>query len=212
MAIRAVIFDYGMVISNPPNPAAHERLIAISGLSREKLDRHYWHYRNSYDLGMKGPEFWGKVAGDAGSAFTPAQIDALIEADILMWTSVNEEMLAWATALQRVGIRTGILSNMVWEILGHMRREFAWVADFYHNTWSCELGIVKPDPAIYLHACKGLGVSPSETLFLDDKAENITSAEEVGLQAIQFTTINQLRKDLALRGLQQDLPIPGAAL
>jgi putative hydrolase of the HAD superfamily len=129
-----------------------------------------------------------------------------------MWTSVNEEMLAWTAALKYAGIRTGILSNMVWEILGYMRREFGWLADFHHNTWSCELGIAKPDPAIYLHACKGLGVSPFETLFLDDKPENIAAAQAAGLQAIQFTNIDQLRHDLESNGLSRELPIPGTPI
>jgi hypothetical protein len=34
----------------------------------------------------------------------------------------------------------------------------------------------------------------------------------VGLHAIQFSSIDQLRKDLADRGLQQELPVPGAAV
>jgi putative hydrolase of the HAD superfamily len=210
MAIRGVIFDYGMVISNPADPTAHERMIAASGLGSKEFDSHYWRNRHSYDLGMKGPDYWQKIASDAGVTFTPEQIDALIESDILMWTSLNEEMLGWVVALQNAGFRTAILSNMVWEILGYMRQEFGWLAHFHHHTWSCELGIGKPDPAIYIHTCEKLDILPAETLFLDDKPENIAGAEEVGLHAIQFTTIEQLRKDLAARGLQQGLPIPGA--
>ena len=95
MAIRAVIFDYGMVISNPADPVAHERMIAVSGLSREELERHYWKNRHNYDLGMKGREFWEEVARGAGTVFTSEQIENLIESDILMWTSLNEEMLGW---------------------------------------------------------------------------------------------------------------------
>lgn len=212
MAIRAVIFDYGMVISNPADEAAHERMVAVSGLSREELDRHYWHHRHSYDLGLEGPDYWQRVAGDAQTIFTPEQIAELIECDILMWTSLNEDMLAWVVALQNAGFRTAILSNMVLELMEYMRQEFGWLAHFHQHTWSCELGIGKPDPAIYLHTCKELDVSPAETLFLDDKAENIAAAESVGLQAIRFSTIDQLKKDLIARGLQDELPIPGEAV
>jgi putative hydrolase of the HAD superfamily len=212
MAIRAVIFDYGMVISNPADPAAHERMIAISGLSSEKFDRCYWQNRHNYDLGMKGSAYWTKVASDAGTTFTPQQIDDLIESDILMWTSLNEQMLGWVVALQNAGFRTAILSNMVVELMEYMRQEFGWLSHFQHHTWSCELGIGKPDPAIYIHTCKALDVLPSETLFLDDKAENVASAEKVGLHAIQFSSIQRLRKDLVARSLQDDLPIPGEAV
>lgn len=209
MPIRGVIFDYGMVISQPADPAAHTRMVEVSGLSAEVFDRHYWSNRHSYDLGMKGPAYWAKVGRGAGTNFTPEQIDHLIESDILMWTSLNEEMLAWVVALQDAGFRTAILSNMVWEILGYMRQEFGWLSHFHHHTWSCELGIGKPDPAIYTHTCKELDLLPPETLFLDDKPENIAAAAKLGLHAVQFSTVEQLRSDLVKRGLQQGLPVPG---
>lgn len=212
MPIRAVIFDYGMVLSNPAVPSAHARLVAASGLSAEVLDRHYWAHRHNYDLGMTGRDFWNKVAADAGTTFTPAQIVNLIESDVLMWTSVNEEMLSWVTALQNAGLRTGIISNMVWEILEHMSKWFGWLDRFDHTTWSCALGIAKPDPAIYIQTCEALEVSPAESLFIDDKPENITGAENAGLQAILFTTVEQLRRDLESSGLTSALPAPGRAL
>jgi putative hydrolase of the HAD superfamily len=209
MAIRAVIFDYGMVISNPADPAAHERMVAVSGLTSEVLDRFYWQHRHNYDLGMKGRVFWQKVASDAGTSFTPQQIDDLIEADVLMWTSLNEQMLDWVIALQNAGIRTAILSNMVWEIMIYMRQEFGWLSHFQHHTWSCELGIGKPDPAIYIHTCEKLDVNPSEALFIDDKAENIAAAKELGMHAIRFSSVDQLRQDLANSVFFRGLPIPG---
>ena len=203
MAIRAVIFDYGMVLSNPAVPAAHERLVAASGLSREVLDQHYWANRHSYDLGMTGREFWTKVAADAGTTFNPAQVFNLIESDVLMWTSVNEEMLAWVEALQNAGVRTAVLSNMVHEILGFMRKRFGWLDRFDQLTWSCELGIAKPDPEIYLHTCEALEVPPEETLFLDDKAENIAAAQALGMQTIQFSTVERLKEELQSLGLAE---------
>lgn len=212
MPIRGVIFDYGMVLSQPADPDAHARMVAASGLSAEEFDRHYWNNRHSYDLGMEGPAYWARVANDAGTTFTTEQIEVLRESDILMWTSLNEEMLGWVVALQNASVRTAILSNMGWDILGYMRQEFGWLAHFHHHTWSCELGIGKPDPAIYLHTCKELGVPPQETLFLDDKHENVASAAGLGIHAIQFSTVEQLRRDLAARGLQQGLPVPGDAM
>jgi putative hydrolase of the HAD superfamily len=212
MPIRGVIFDYGMVISQPADALAHARMIEVAGLGPDEFDRHYWSNRHNYDLGMKGPAYWAKVARDAGTTFTPEQMEELIENDVLMWTSVNEEMLAWVIALQNAGFRTAILSNMVWDILSYMRQEFGWLSYFQHHTWSCELGIGKPDPAIYTHTCKELGVLPSEALFLDDKPENIHAATRLGMHAIQFSTVEQLRNDLVAQGLQQGLPVPGAAV
>ena len=208
MAIRAVIFDYGQVLCTQ-NPAAHQRLCQITGLDAAAFDRLYWRDRHAYDLGLfDGHGYWTKFARDSGLDFTPEQIDALIETDVLMWTSINQPMLAWATALQQTGLLTAILSNMGPEVLATMRQEFAWLTDFSQLTWSCELGIAKPDPAIYQLTCDKLGVLPGEALFLDDKIENIRAAEQLGLQAIQFRSVDQLRSELGARNFLHRLPQP----
>jgi putative hydrolase of the HAD superfamily len=210
MAITAVIFDYGRVLSNSEDLAAKDRLIAISGLDESTLFQSYWRFRHAYDLGeLNGVSYWAQVARDAGVTFTPEQVESLIETDILMWASLNEEMLAWVVALQDAGFPTAILSNMGEDMLRYMRQEFGWLAHFQHHTWSCELGIGKPDPAIYTHTCERLGVAPGETLFLDDKPENIEAAASVGLNAILFQSIEQLKHDLKARNLQNGLPVPG---
>jgi putative hydrolase of the HAD superfamily len=211
MAIDAVIFDYGKVLSNSEDPVAQQKLLRLTGLDRPTFDRHYWRHRHDYDMGtLNGRTYWEQIAREAGIAVTSELVDDLIETDVIMWTSLNEEMLAWVVALQEAGIKTAILSNMGWEVLGYMRQEFGWLAHFQHHTWSCELGICKPDPAIYLHTCEKLGVAPENALFLDDKPENIAAAAKVGLNAVLFESIEQLRRDLEARGLQAGLPVPGA--
>ena len=209
MTIRGVIFDYGMVLTNAQDPAAHQRLMEISGLSRVVFEEHYWRYRHAYDLAeMDGPTYWRQIAADTGVTLAPEQVDELVEQDVLMWATLNEEMVAWAGALQDRGMRTAILSNMGEELLRYMRQEFGWLREFDHHTWSCELGIAKPDPAIYTHTCEKLEVAPQEAVFLDDKPENISAANSVGIHAILFTNIEQLQKDLKARGLIGELPDP----
>jgi HAD superfamily hydrolase (TIGR01509 family) len=79
---------------------------------------------------------------------------------------------------------------------------------FNFKTFSAHVGIVKPDPAIFEHTLQGVGVRPSESLFVDDRESNISAARALGIQAIQFRSIEQLRSDL--EGI--DFPIlPSAA-
>jgi putative hydrolase of the HAD superfamily len=207
MTVKAVIFDYGMVLSAPPDQVAHANLLEITGMPLEKFEKVYWADRHAYDLGqLNGQTYWEKISKDQGLKLTQEQIDRLIENDVLMWTSINEPMLAWAGQVQDAGIATAILSNMGQEILRYLRQEYAWLGTFQHHTWSCELGIAKPDPEIYVQTCKALAVPPGDSLFLDDKIENVRAAESVGLQAIHFHSIQTLQRDLEERGLAATLP------
>ncbi len=209
MALKAVIFDYGMVLSTAQEPVAYANLKAIIGLEGDAFERAYWKRRHDYDLGfLTGAQYWQSISDDAGLALTGGEIERLIENDVLMWSTINEPMLAWVYAIQDAGFKIGILSNMGEDLLKYMRQEFGWLGRFDHHTWSCELNIAKPDPAIYLHTCDKLGVEPGEALFLDDKPENIAAAESVGLAAIQFSTVETLRIQLQSRGLLGELPVP----
>ena len=210
MPIDAVIFDYGMVLSNAQEPSAYNNLLTITGLDRDTFEPHYWRYRLDYDEGvLNGRTYWEKLGSDAAITLTPGQIDQLIENDVLMWATLNEQMLAWVRALQDAGLKTAILSNMGADLLRYMRQEFGWLAHFNHHTWSCELGMVKPDPRIYLHTCEKLGVAPGEAIFLDDKPENIEAAAKVGIHAILFKNVEQLREDILSSGLLNGYPLPG---
>ena len=50
--------------------------------------------------------------------------------------------------------------------------------------YSYEMGLMKPDPAIYLQVLKEQGLEAEETLFLDDNADNITAASKLGIDTI----------------------------
>ena len=212
MAIRGVIFDYGMVLSNAQEPAARQRLLEITGLAHAVFEEHYWRYRHAYDLGeLNGMTYWQKILADTGVTLTSEQIENLVENDVLMWATLNEEMLAWAAALQDRGMLTAILSNMGEEMMRYVQQEFAWLQHFTQHTYSCALRIAKPDAAIYSYTCEKMGLAPEEALFLDDKPENVEAARSLGLHAVQFRNVPQLRMELEKQNLLPGWPLPGDA-
>ncbi len=125
-----------------------------------------------------------------------------------MWSTVNPAMVAWQARLKQHGLKTAILSNMGDAIHENITRVHPWVANFDVLVWSYELRIAKPDPTIYRHTIEKLGIQPDEALFLDDKIENIDAARALGMQAIQFSTIDKLRADLVAQGFDTELPLP----
>ena len=67
---------------------------------------------------------------------------------------------------------------------------------------SCYVGMRKPDTGIYELALKVLQRSADESIFVDDRAENIEGARKVGLNTIQFKDVPQLACDLNNFGVQ----------
>lgn len=209
MALHAVIFDYGMVLTYPPDPDAHAALMRITGLSAATLDRLYWADRAAFDLGtLTGEDFWRRIASEAGLELNDSQIEELTIWDARMWMRVNPAMLAWQIALKQRGLLTAIVSNMGDTVHREMERELAWLPRFDVLVWSYQLRVAKPDPAIYWHVLGKLGTQPEETLFIDDRQENVDAAVALGMKGIVFTTVDQLRADLIANGFDQDLPLP----
>lgn len=209
MALRAVLFDYGMVLSVQPPAEAHAALLRLSGLSEEKLDSLYWANRPAYDLGtLTGEGFWRKLAQDAAISLPPSTIDELVAWDCRMWMDENSAMIAWQLALKKRGLLTGILSNMGDAVLAAMKRKFDWLDRFDLLVWSYQLHLAKPDPAIFRYALGKLNVAPAETLFIDDRTDNVDAARALGIQSLVFSGIEQLRADLVAHDLSKELPLP----
>jgi len=212
LALRAVIFDYGMVLSGPPDPVAHAAMMRITSLPAEKLDPLYWADRQAFDEGkLTGETYWRDILHRAGLTLGPSAIAELNQWDARMWMTLNPPMLAWQGALKARGILTAILSNVGDTVQQAMEREHKWFSRFDVLVWSYQLRLAKPDPAIYRYTVEKLGVPPEEALFIDDRQPNVDVALALGMKALVFTTIDQLRTDLIAQGLDKELPLPSTA-
>jgi len=209
LALRAVIFDYGKVLTGPPDPAAYAELLRITGLSADRLDQFYWKDRNAYDEGkLTGLGFWRQIARDEGLKLDERAIEELNLWDARMWTRGDPAMLDWQLALKERGLLTAIVSNMGDSVHEHMVRELRWLSRFDVLVWSYQLRVAKPDPAIYRFALERLGTRAEETLFIDDKAENVDAAVALGMKGIIFSDIEKLHADLIDSGVSNELPLP----
>jgi putative hydrolase of the HAD superfamily len=209
LSLRAVIFDYGMVLTGQPIAEAHDALLRITGLPHDDFEKIYWSDRHAYDEGkITGLQFWNNLNRDARLKLDASTIDELNTWDARMWTAQNPAMLAWQLQLKQHGIRTAILSNMGDSVLANIEREFDWLSRFDVLVWSFQHKMAKPEPAIYQLTLERLGTAPEETLFIDDKQANIDAARALGISGVQFSTVEKLRDDLIAAGLDKDLPLP----
>lgn len=203
--VHAVLFDFGKVLSLPPDPNVWQHMIHLSDLSEQQLDDGYWKFRDDYDAGLlTGDEYWSNIVGDSASTDQLRQLKA---ADVALWTQMNQPMLDWVAALHGHGFRTGILSNMPDSMAEGICAQFDWVANFDHTIWSHALKLRKPQAEIYHAAIKGLDTPAENILFLDDKPENIQAAIDAGMQGIVYDDHDGFEREMQARGLGHLLAI-----
>jgi putative hydrolase of the HAD superfamily len=171
----------------------------------------YWRHRHDYDLGvLSGSRYWRTVSGDLGRNPGTEEIAALLDADVDLWTQPNQPMIDWAGVLQRSRIATGVLSNIGDAMEDGICRRCPWLAQFQHLTFSHRLGIAKPDERIYRYAIAGVNAPAEETLFIDDRAENVAAARALGLHALQYSGQEEFLREFEAAGFS-GLPAPGTA-
>ena len=205
MKITTIIFDFGYVLSLPPQASDYQNLATLAGIDGMAFEHVYWGQRADYDRGaIDGPTYWRRVAEKAGRDIAPAQIDGLIAADIAIWMRANPVMMEWVHALKNHGMKIAVLSNMPIEISTHMRQYAPWFRDFDYVCFSAEVQLAKPEPAIFQACMKVVRARPEECLFIDDRAENVEAARALGMHAVEFVSVDELVADLQ----PYELPVP----
>ena len=192
MPVRAVVFDIGGVLERVDDaawPVAWAtRWAARSGMSLDELDA-------ALD---RQPPIGDPVTGAASErqlrdlyaaalGLDDAQAD-LMMAD--MWDSycgtLDEEMFGWYAA-RRGRVLLGILSNSSDGARREDSRRFGIPEAADVVVYSHEVGVAKPDPAVYELTAQRLGVAPHEIAFLDDSPIAVDGARAAGWQAVLHT-------------------------
>ncbi len=204
--IRAVILDYGDVISLPRDPAVLAEMAAILTLPEAEFRKAYDFFRHDYDRGSFGPdEYWRRIAEKTGVALQQSDIPHLREADVRMWGRLNHTILKWVGQLRAAGFKTAVLSNMHIDMIEHIRANGAWAGYFDALTLSSAIQMAKPEPEIFHHCLSSLDVTPQEALFLDDREPNVEAAKALGIRGILAPTPDALKANLQAIGFT---PLP----
>jgi putative hydrolase of the HAD superfamily len=99
--------------------------------------------------------------------------------------TVREPFIEKARALRAAGYKVGLVTNNVREASGTWRALLPVEELFDVVIDSSEVGMRKPNPAIYLRALELLGVDdPASAVFLDDAPGNVEGARRAGLWGI----------------------------
>ena len=201
MRYTAVIFDLGGVVLDSPLHAIarYEQLAGIPAgfVNRVVMATGPSGAWSRLERGELRVEEWvpafERDCAEAGQQLSAAGMMAAIQTA----SAPRPRMIAAIRAIRARGLRVGALTNN-------------WVADeprenrlglelrelFDAFVESAQVGLRKPDPRIYEHACRELGVAPEAAVFLDDIGANLKAARALGMHTIKVETPEQALAEL----------------
>jgi putative hydrolase of the HAD superfamily len=119
----------------------------------------------------------------------------MVRAKLLTGIARNAELLEYAQTL-RSTYKLGMLSNISRGTMNSFFSPQERKELFDDVVLSGEVGVIKPDPRIFLLAAQRLKVIPNETIFIDDNKGNCDGARAAGMQAIHYRTNHQVMHEL----------------
>jgi 2-haloacid dehalogenase len=109
--------------------------------------------------------------------------------------------VALLAELKDTGCELHALTNWSAETFPFARGRFAFLDWFESILVSADVGLIKPDPAIFRLLLERIGRAAAECIYIDDNARNVASAAALGFDAIAFEDVPRLREELGRRGL-----------
>jgi putative hydrolase of the HAD superfamily len=196
---RTVIFDFGEVISLTPSDADRAAIARLAGVDgpddaeAEKFWQAYFGHRDGLDEGTAGAiAYWRAIADDLGATWDEARMHELWAADFRSWLAINPAVIEVLSDLRAGRTRLALLSNAGPDYGSYFRH--GPLGDFFEACYvSGELGLIKPQPEIFLHVLADLSITPAEAIFIDNRELNVTGAEALGITGHVFTTADALR-------------------
>jgi putative hydrolase of the HAD superfamily len=208
---RTVMFDYGDVISLAQSPADRAVIAGLAGVGNgagngaaaTRFWDAYHAHRDRLDQGVGGVTgYWRAVADQIGAHWDEARVHELWAADFRSWLSVNPATVDVLADLRAGGTALALLSNAGPDYGSYFRH--GPLGGFFTRCYvSGELGLIKPDPAIYRHVLSDLGITPAGAVFIDNRERNVASAQALGITGHVFTGPGPLREFLTALG-----PVP----
>ena len=104
-------------------------------------------------------------------------------------------------ALEAAAVPQYALTNLPAEKWPHILETYPAIAGFAAHVVSGEEGLIKPDPRIYETTAARIAQAPAQTVFFDDRQDNVDAARAFGFDAVRFESAGQVRDELGRRGL-----------
>jgi 2-haloacid dehalogenase len=198
--IRHIVFDIGKVLIHYDPDLPYSRLIPDAEKRRWFFDNvctHDWNIEQ--DRGRS----WREAEALLIDRF-PDEADN-IRAFRRHWHEMvphhYEDSVALMLGLIEDGHDVTMLTNFAADTFAEARAKFPFLDRPRGVTVSGEIGLIKPEKAIYDRHAADFGLDPSGSLFIDDSAKNVQGAIDAGWQAVLFEGAEKLEADLRRLGV-----------
>lgn len=198
---RFLYFDLGNVLLKFSHQRAAEQMGDVAGISAERAfqivftDGLHW----EIERGEITPRQFYERFCAAARAWPDYAALELAGSDIF---EPNAEIVPLIESLHAGGHSLGIFSNTSDPHWRFVTGRYAFLRErFAKAALSFELGAMKPDPAIYRAAAELAETAANNIFFTDDRPENVHGARAAGYDAVLFTSVPQLARDLHARGI-----------
>ncbi|MDH4202877.1 MAG: HAD family phosphatase [Phycisphaerae bacterium] len=199
--IRAVIFDLGggVLVNMDSAPLKEKLYVNLNPDEIGEPERHF--LRNpimvSFNRGQTTPEEFFRRTCER------YRLDLDFETFKDLWCDMFWTMDGMEELVGRVSKKAtiGLLSDTDPLHWNYIRTTWPWINRIKKPTLSFEVGVMKPDAAIYLAASENVRTPPPQCLFIDDLQANVDGARAAGMRAIRFENRDSLARDLAISGL-----------
>lgn len=200
--IHAVVFDMGGVLTVDPYQACRDYAAELRIAADTFVDQLRGLEFAQVETGDRSMREYLKFACRDVEARLGVHVDIRRLADCFAaGQRVRPEMTTLVEDLVRGGVKVGLLTNNAkearsWWTSGVLPLErFAAIVD------SSEVGLRKPNPAIFALTAERMGCRPDRLLYFDDTEENVVGAAASGLAARLFTHPVACRRECAQYGL-----------
>jgi putative hydrolase of the HAD superfamily len=107
-------------------------------------------------------------------------------------------------SLRNKGYKVYLLSNYPKTAFQYALKNFSFIPHVDGKLISYEINKIKPEEDIYKALIEQFNLDPKESVFLDDKLENIEAADLLGFKTIHFTSIDDAKHQLDTLGIPVD--------
>jgi 2-haloacid dehalogenase len=197
----AVIFDFGGVLVDWNPHHLYEKLIPGGRVAVEQFlaEIGFRQWNLSMDAGLP----FARGVAELSARF-PQHAELIRAYDERFEEAIPDAIWPVVRILERLkaqGTPLYGLSNFSREKFALTRARFSFFEWFDGMVISGEVGLTKPDPAIYALALELAGLPAERCVFIDDSAENAAGAARLGLHAIHYRTPEELAGALAQLGM-----------